>query len=122
MEMNLSETLLDRLFGSAHIHRALTAVTLVLLTGVGVPSAFGAGVTPPPTPAAITPPAGNTAYLLGHASGTQGYVCLPSGSGASWTVNSSRPQATLFATIFGSFSQQILTHFLSPETNPNTYA
>jgi hypothetical protein len=62
------------------------------------------------------------AFLLGHATGTQGYVCLPSGTGASWTVNSSRPQATLFVTVFGNFSQQILTHFLSPDTNPNQYA
>jgi hypothetical protein len=59
---------------------------------------------------------------MGHATGTQGYVCLPSGSGASWTVDASRPQATLFYTIFGNFSQQILTHFLSPDTNPNQFA
>lgn len=84
------------------------------------PLAAGA-VTPPPTPPAITPPAGNTAFLVGHAVGTQGYVCLPSGSGASWTVDSSRPQATLFFTA-GTFSQQILTHFLSPDTNPNQFA
>src|SRR5205085_4686537 len=61
-------------------------------------------------------------FLLGHAVGTQGYVCLPSGSGASWTVNSSRPQATLFLTVFGTISLQILTHFLSPDTNPNQFA
>lgn len=83
--------------------------------------AIPAKVTPPPTPPAITPPAGNTAFLLGHATGTQGYVCLPTSTGASWTVNASRPQATLFTT-FGNFSQQILTHFLSPDTNPNQFA
>lgn len=49
----------------------------------------------PATPAAITPPAGNSVFLAGHAVGTQRYVCLPTGSGASWTVNNARPQATL---------------------------
>jgi hypothetical protein len=78
-------------------------------------------VTPPATPAAITPPAGNKAFVMGHAVGTQGYICLPSGSGASWTVVASRPQATLFINL-GPLSQQILTHFLSPDTNPNSVA
>jgi hypothetical protein len=75
----------------------------------------------PVTPAAITPPAGNSAFLVGHAVGTQGYVCLPSGSGASWTVNAARPEATLFTNIFGE-PVQIITHFLSPVTNPNQFA
>src|SRR5579885_3230965 len=57
----------------------------------------------------------------GQRGGHAGYVCLPSGSGASWTVDASRPQATLFFT-FGPFIQQILTHFLSPDTNPNQFA
>jgi len=101
----------------------MAAFALVLLTAMTAPAALASGgVTPPPTPPIITPPAGNTAFLLGHATGTQGYVCLPSGLGASWIVNSSRPQATLFTTLFGSFSQQILTHFLSPDTNPNSFA
>jgi Protein of unknown function (DUF3455) len=40
---------------------------------------------------------------------------------ASWTVNASRPQATLFESFFGQ-DIQILTHFLSPDTNPNQFA
>jgi len=55
---------------------------------------------------------------LGHAVGTQGYVCLPKGTGASWTVNNARPEATLFTSFFGQ-DIQIITHFLSPDTNPN---
>jgi len=81
----------------------------------------GTNVTPPPTPTLITPPAGNTAFLLGHALGTQGYVCLPTEPGAStasWTVNGARPEATLFQTLFDQ-DIQIITHFLSPDTNPN---
>ncbi|MFN7993518.1 MAG: DUF3455 domain-containing protein [Bryobacteraceae bacterium] len=122
--MNITKTKMDPLFGSTCGHAGrVIAAAVALFTGFGAPLAHAnGGVTPPPTPAAITPPAGNTAYLLGHASGTQGYVCLPTSTGASWTVNSSRPQATLFTTLFGSFQQQILTHFLSPDTNPNQYA
>src|SRR4051794_27583783 len=52
-------------------------------------------LTPPATPTLITPPVGNSAFLVGHAQGTQGYVCLPTTPGAStasWTVNAARPQ------------------------------
>jgi Protein of unknown function (DUF3455) len=72
----------------------------------------------PATPDTITPQQGNSAFLAGHGVGTQGYVCLPSGSGASWTVNNARPEATLFTNVFGA-AFQIITHFLSPVENPN---
>jgi hypothetical protein len=71
-------------------------------------------------PASITPPAGNTPFLVGHAVGTQGYVCLPAGTGASWTVNGSRPEAALFTDVQGQLP--IMTHYLSPNTNPNEFA
>ena len=73
------------------------------------------------TPPAITPPAGNSTFLATHGVGTQGYVCLPTGTGASWTVNGARPEATLFVNLFGA-SVQVITHFLSPNTNPNEFA
>src|SRR3954447_10631174 len=67
----------------------------------------------------LTPNQGNSEFLATHAVGTQGYVCLPSGSGgASWTVNNARPEATLFTNVFGA-AFQIITHFLSPVENPN---
>src|SRR5438093_537437 len=78
-------------------------------------------VTPPTTPTEITPPEGNSAFLVGHAFGTQGYVCLPSPGGTSWTVNPARPEATLFTDLFGQ-PFQIITHFLSPDLNPNKNA
>ena len=100
-----------------------------LLTGVLVLAcAFGMitraaaqQIASPATPGVITPPTGNVAFLEGHAVGTQGYVCLPTSTGASWTVNASRPEATLFVEYFG-HDFQILTHFLSPNTNPNQFA
>src|SRR6266403_6200726 len=66
----------------------------------------------------IPPPAGTSAFLLGHGVGTQGYVCLPKDGGVSWTVNGARPEATLFTHIFGE-AVQIITHFLSPVVSPN---
>ena len=72
----------------------------------------------PTTPERITPPAGSSAFLVGHGVGTQGYVCLPKDGAVSWTVNSARPEATLFVHIFGE-AVQIITHFLSPVVNPN---
>jgi len=75
----------------------------------------------PITPTLITPPVGNSAFLVGHAKGTQGYVCLPTPTGASWTVNNARPEATLFTNLFGE-PVQIITHFLSPVVNPNDFS
>jgi hypothetical protein len=65
-------------------------------------------VTPPPVPPNIQVPAGNKAFLEGHAVGTQDYICLPSGSGFAWTFFG--PQATLF----NDDDKQVITHFLSP--------
>jgi hypothetical protein len=72
----------------------------------------------PPTPTAITPPAGNFPFLIAHAQGTQGYTCLPAvDGGTSWTVNGARPEATLFTDGFGQ-GFQIITHFASINANP----
>ena len=77
-------------------------------------------VTVPPTPTGISPQAGNTAFLVGHALGSQGYTCLPTaGGGTSWTVNNPRPEATLFTEFFGQ-PVQIITHFASLNERPFT--
>jgi hypothetical protein len=65
-------------------------------------------VTPPPVPDGLEVPAGNRAYLVGHAVGSQNYVCLPSASGFAWTLFT--PQATLFS----HRGRQLTTHFFSP--------
>jgi hypothetical protein len=102
--------------------RGLFTAALVLACAFStVTYAAAQSVTPPTTPASITPPAGNTAFLEGHARGTQGYTCLPIATGASWTVNGARPEATLFTKFFGQ-DVQIITHFLSPDANPNENA
>jgi hypothetical protein len=68
-------------------------------------------VNPPPVPTNIQVPVGFKAFLEGHATGTQNYVCLPSGASFAWTFFA--PQATLF----NDRDRQIITHFLSP--NPD---
>jgi Protein of unknown function (DUF3455) len=70
------------------------------------------------TSGTLSPPQGNSEFLATKGVGTQGYVCLPSGSGVSFTVNNARPEATLFANIYGE-AFQVITHFLSPVENPN---
>ena len=99
--------------------RSLPVAALVML-GYAGSYAAPQKITPPTTPATITPPAGNSAFLVGHAVGTQGYVCLPTSTGASWTVNGSRPEAVLSAN--SPVQDFEITHFLSPDTNPNEFA
>jgi hypothetical protein len=112
-------TYIERKYQSSRAHRpTLIALALGCLFVAG---AHAQSLTPPATPTLITPPQGNSAFLLGQAVGTQGYICLPTSAGAptaSWTVKGSRPEATLFQRVFG-LDIQIITHFLSPDTNPN---
>ncbi len=115
---------------AARIIRRTMTVAVAVLTVSGIvyaqergqdkreESNFSSSIPSPTTSATITPPEGTSAFLLGHGVGTQGYVCLPTASGASWTVNPARPEATLFTHIFGE-AVQIITHFLSPVVNPN---
>jgi uncharacterized protein DUF3455 len=103
--------------------RILLAAALLLGWALGtVTHAWAQTVTPLTTRASIEPPPGNAAFVLDHGVGTQGYVCLPTGTGAaSWTVSGARPEATLFARSFGREVQNA-THFLSPDTSPNEAA
>jgi len=57
-------------------------------------------------------PTGATAFLVGHAVGTQNYVCLPSGAGFAFVLFT--PEATLF----GDNGKQIITHYFSPNLGP----
>ena len=105
---------------NARVQRLLAAALILGCAFTATPAA-GQTIKSPTTPAVITPPAGSSAFLSGRAAGTQGYVCLPTSTGASWTVNAARPEATLFTGFFGQ-DIQIITHFLSPNTNPNRFA
>jgi hypothetical protein len=74
-------------------------------------------------PTNIQVPEGNKAFLVGHAVGTQNYICLPCPnpitptavcpvSGFAFTLFT--PQATLFA----DNDKQVTTHFFSPNLSP----
>ncbi len=99
------------------------AMALALAFTLSLPQPAHAGdVTPPPVPDQIQVPEGAEPFLVGHARGTQNYVCLssvaPSGATSfAWTLFT--PEATLFR---GS-DNQIITHFFAPnpcEPNTNT--
>src|SRR5215472_4614974 len=58
--------------------RTLSVATLALgCAFIMVPGAGAQSLTPPATPTGITPPAGNTLFLVGHALGTQRSNSVP---------------------------------------------
>jgi hypothetical protein len=89
------------------------AALAVAFTVSQPPPAHGDQATMLPVPFGLQLPAGNEAFLEGDAIGTQDYICLPSGSGFSWTFFG--PQAALF----NEHDKQIITHFLSPNPFEN---
>jgi len=92
--------------------KTVTLTAALLLIALGWPRAAAADTVPvPPFPSDLQPPAGRKAFLIGHAYGTQNYVCLPSATSVAWTLFG--PQATLFE----NDGEQLITHFLSP--NPD---
>jgi hypothetical protein len=93
-----------------------TALAVAAMLSLPLPAHAGR-VTPPPVPDKVQVPEGAEAFLVGHARGTQNYVCLPSGPGFAWTLFT--PEATLFR---GS-DKQIITHFFAPNPcEPNANA
>lgn len=96
-----------------------TAVVVVTLMVSISRVASAKELTAPAVPANIQVPAGNKAFLVGHAVGTQDYICLPCpnpltsaatcpASGFAFALIT--PQATLF----DDANKQVTTHFFSP--------
>jgi hypothetical protein len=104
-----------------HLYVAVAVLGYILSMAT---SAAAQRIEAPIVPDAIKPPVGNTAFLVGHAIGTQGYTCLPTSTGGtSWTINPARPEATLFVSLGRSERMlQIMTHFTSIDENPNDFA
>jgi len=90
--------------------------TALLIVGVAVPCATLAFVAeprqghvgPPQVPAKLMVEPGHEAFLVGHATGTQDYVCLPSGASFAWSLFT--PEATLF----DDDRQPIIKHYFGP--------
>ena len=83
------------------------ATALAVAFAVSLPAHAGQ-VTPPPVPPELKVDAGNHAFLVGHAFGTQNYVCAPSATGVAYVLFT--PEATLF----NDDGDQLITHFFSP--------
>src|SRR4051794_23704994 len=72
----------------------LTACGAALAAALALPNpAYADEVTLPPMPVAVQVTNGDIPFLVGHAIGTQNYVCLPSGSGVAFVLFT--PEATL---------------------------
>jgi hypothetical protein len=103
----------------AHAHptirRILLLARVTAFTGIFMaaiqPADANRDLVLPQVPPNLEVSANNKLFLVGHAVGTQQYICLPSGSSFAWTLFG--PQATLFK----DDTKQIITHFLSP--NPD---
>ena len=99
-----------------------TALAMAFTVSLSQPAHAGQ-VTPPLVPANIQVEAGNTAFLVGHAVGTQNYICLPcSGLKTCPTSGVAYALFTPEATLFNDDEKQLITHYFSPnpfETNTN---
>jgi hypothetical protein len=96
--------------------RSLFTAAFMLACAFGTVKHAAAQVTAPSVPDKIAVPVGNHAYLVGHASGSQGYTCLPTSTGGTAWNPTARPEATLFTDLFGAKFQ--ITHFQSINENP----
>jgi hypothetical protein len=82
------------------------------LTAVGQ-AAHANQVTPPSVPFQLNVLDGSKPFLVGHATGTQNYVCLPKGTGFAYVLFT--PEATLV----DDHGKQIITHYFSPNLAPD---
>jgi hypothetical protein len=84
------------------------ATALAAALTASLAPAYADGIEVPPVPSNIEVPDGNEVFLVGHAFGTQNYICLPAGKSFQYTLFT--PQATLFRDDV----TQLTTHFFSP--------
>jgi hypothetical protein len=89
----------------------LKSVLLVAVPIITSHTAQAENMTSPDVPSNLRVQSGNVPFAKFAATGTQNYICLPSG----WTFIG--PQATLFVNvqwIGGTIRQQVGTHYLTP--------
>src|SRR5215510_4679519 len=86
-----------------------TALAMASMVSLSQPArADSVIITPPAVPDNIKVLPGNTAFLVGHAVGTQNYVCAPSASSPSGVAYALfTPEATLF----NGADRQLITHY-----------
>jgi hypothetical protein len=89
------------------VPQIIGSTAIIATLAAALAGAAADDVQPPQVPANLEVEEGHRPFLLAHASGTQNYICLPSGSSFAWTFQG--PQATLFDDDNG----QVTTHYLS---------
>jgi len=95
------------------IFNVLSASALAVAFTVAPPAAHAEHITVPAVPDNLKVKDGSKVFLVGHATGTQNYICLPSGTGFAYSLFT--PEATLFNDHF----KQLITHFFSVNPNPD---
>src|SRR5262249_37396332 len=89
--------------------RLIVVITLATAFMVALPRGGHAqNLTPPSVPDKLQVPEGNELFLIGHAFGTQDYVCAASCSGVAFVL--STPEAVLF----DNPARRVINHFFSP--------
>ena len=96
-----------------HITRRIKLIACISALGtafvVALPQVGHAqNVTPPPVPDRLQVRDGSEAFLIGHAFGSQDYVCAASGSGVAFVLTT--PEAVLF----DNPAHRVINHFFSP--------
>jgi hypothetical protein len=99
--------------GQHRITRGLRLIACISTLGTAFMVAFphvahAQNVTPPSVPGKLQVPEGNEAFLIGHAFGSQDYVCAASGSGVAFVLTT--PEAVLF----DNPARRVVNHFFSP--------
>jgi len=100
--------------GASRVRRRTHLLALAVVCLAVLPARLHASeLVPPSVPSGLQVPQGQALFAVGHAVGTQNYICLRGGSGYAWTFFG--PQATLFSDDV----VQTSTHFLSPNPDEN---
>jgi hypothetical protein len=89
------------------------ATALAVAFAVSLPAHAAGKVSPPPVPDNLKVDDGNHPFLVGHAIGTQNYVCAPSANGVAYVL------FTPAATLYNDDGDQLITHFFSPNPDPS---
>jgi hypothetical protein len=96
---------------------AACAAALAMACAFSLP-ALASKVTPPDVPGNLKVLDGTHPFLVGHARGTQNYVCVPAGVDAQGQPRVAYTLFTPEATLFNDDLDQIITHFFSPNPDP----
>jgi hypothetical protein len=103
---------MNRTTAQSHTTRRIRLIACIGVLGaltIALPQAAEArNLTPPSVPDRLQPPEGNQVFLIGHAFGTQDYVCTASGAGVAFVLTT--PEAVLF----DNPARRIINHFFSP--------